>query len=135
MAEVGQNGKIKVDNSNNLISGEINKTFLKQFIKELLSRIDVKKTEIFFTGGLEDDSYASAIMCGTISSLVKTGYSVLSQKYKNVKMYEDISPTYHETNLELTFDVVISLSFIQFLISAIKANSYKKKFEEGNYEG
>ena len=35
-------------------------------------------------------------------------------------MYEDITPTFYETNLELTGDVVIKISLFQIFVSLIK---------------
>jgi len=131
-AEVKSGGKIEIENSSNMFSSDMDKDFAFELAKQLAKRMDIKKVEIFFTGGFEEDSYSSAIMCGSITSMVRSLYSVLSQKYKNVKMYEDIDPTFFETNLELTFDGVVAVSILKIFISLIKANkitgeSYERK--------
>ena len=115
-AEVKGGGKIEVENSSNMFSNDMDKDFAFELAKQLAKRMDIKKVEIFFTGGFEEDSYSSAIMCGSITSMVRSLYSVLSQKYKNVKMYEDIDPTFFETNLELTFDGVVAVSILKIFI-------------------
>ena len=46
-------GKISIQNSNNMFAKDIDKEFAKELAKETLSRLDVKKMEIFFTGGLK----------------------------------------------------------------------------------
>lgn len=127
----GKDGEINVENSNNLLDGGFDKVFMQKLVREIISKIDVKKIELFFTGGFVDDSYSSAIMCGTITSLVQTIYSYFSQRYENVKMYEDITPTFYETNLELTFDAVISVSLLQIIVSVFKANKLKKRIFGG----
>ena len=131
-AKVGTNGKIEIENSNNMFSKEMDKSFALELLKHLAKRINVKKVEIFFTGGFEEDSYSSAIVCGSVTSVVRSVYSVLSQKYKNVKMYEDIEPTFFETNLEITFDGVVTVSVLKIFIALLKANkvmgeSYERK--------
>ena len=132
---LNENGKIEMHNSNNLLSGEYDKVFVSELSKQFLKRLDVKKMELFFTGGFVEDSYASAILCGTISSFVQTLYSFLSQRYENVKMFEDVLPTFHETNLELTFDVVVCISFFQMVLGVIKANRLKNRLLEIRNEG
>ena len=134
-AQLSAEGKLKFQNSNNLFSGDIDKNFAKELSKEVLEKIDIKKIELFFKGGFIEDSYVSALVCGGVKSAVQGFYAFLSQKYENVKMYEDVTPTFYETNFELTFDIVISVSLLQILISIIKANRIKKKKLEVSYEG
>lgn len=128
------NGELKIDNEIDKITTEYDSDFDKAFSKFILKEIDIKKMEIFFTGGFVDDSYASAIMCGTISSAVQTAYSYLTQKYYNVKLYQDINPTFNEDNLELTFDIVVSVSIFGLLKSVIKSAISLKKLKENNNE-
>lgn len=125
-------GKIKMENEKSVFYQNVDRNFLIKFLVEVLSRLDVNKIEIFFTGGFVDDSYLSAIMCGTVSSMVQSLYSVLSQKYENVRMIEDVKPTFNESNLELTVECVVSVSLFEILVSVIKANSLKKLKESKN---
>lgn len=129
MAEL-ESGKVVVQNANNMFSKEIDKEFAKEMAKEMLSRIDIKKMEIFFTGGFEENSYASALVCGSVTSLVRLAYSVLSQQYEDVKLYEDIVPTFSDSNLELTFDIVVSLSVFQVVMSLFKSKLKINKMEK-----
>ena len=128
--EVDGFGKIKVENSNNMFSKDIDKDFAKIFIRQIAGRMDVKKIELFFTGGLEEDSYASALMCGGVSSVVYSLYGYLSQQYENVKLYEDITPTFSENNLELTFDAVMAVSLFKIMKSLISTKLKTNRFEE-----
>lgn len=135
MAKLDEKGEVEIQNSNNLIGGDINKLFAKKLMLELLDKIEVKKIELFFSGGFVEDSYMSALVCGGVTSAVKSLYGYLSQRYDNVKMYEEITPTFHETNLELTFDIVVSVGIAQILFSILKANKQKNKILEEQNEG
>lgn len=127
-------GELKIDNEIDKITIEYDSDFDKTFSKYILKEIDIKKMEIFFTGGFVDNSYASAIMCGTISSVVQIIYSYLTQKYYNVKLYQDIDPTFNEDNLELTFDIVVSISIFALLKSAIQSAISLKNLKENKNE-
>lgn len=118
---------IVMENSINFMDGKIGKEYMKKFTSEIVSRTDVKKVELYFTGGIRDNSFSSAIICGGVSSFVQTVYGYLSHKFDNVSLFSDVSPTFNEDNLELTFDACISISILSIIISAIKAGSKQKK--------
>ena len=122
-----ENGEIKIENSVNIIEEKFSEEFSKNLIKEILARINVKKVELFFSGGIADNSFTSAIMCGGVSSIVQSVFSFLTQRYENVKLYEDVDAKFGENNLELTFDFVISISFLSIIISIIKAMKGKTR--------
>lgn len=111
-----------IENSANIFTKNYNNPFVKELAKEFGKRMNVKKVEMFFTGGFLNDSYLSAIMCGAMTSAIRTFYSYLTEKYEGVKLYEDIDVTFYDNNLEFTFDVVVSISLFSILKSIIKAN-------------
>ena len=123
----------QVENSNDLVSQNYNKPFVKKLTKEFLKRIDIKKVEMYFSGGLKNDAYSSAIICGAVSSTIQSFYSFLSEKFDNVKLYEDVEVLFDENSLEVTADIVISISLISILISIFKANK-KNKIKGDVYE-
>ena len=61
-----QNDGLKMENSVNFMDGYYNGNFLKELSKQIIKRIDIKKIEVFFTGGVSNDSFTSAIMCGSV---------------------------------------------------------------------
>ena len=69
-------------------------------------------------------------MCGGVSSVVYSLYGYLSQQYENVKLYEDIVPTFSENNLELTFDAVMAVSLFKIMKSLIITKLKTNRFEE-----
>ena len=116
-----------IENSVDIFSKNINKPFVKNLIKEMGKKVDIKKVELFFTGGFKEDSYSSAIMCGFVSSAVQTIYSMIYEKFEDVKLYEDVNVTFDEDNVDLTFDIVIKISLIAILKSIFKANKLTKQ--------
>lgn len=130
-----ENGKIKMENEETFLTGSYDNDFVKSIFGELLSRLDVKKVELFFTGGFKENSYYSALLCGTILSMVESMYGYLSLKYDDVKMYKDIKPTFDENNLELTVDLVVSFSIFGIVKSLMQASKNTKKIKEAKNEG
>lgn len=122
-----RDGKLQIENSVNRIENGLSSGFTQNFTKELLSKLDVKKVELFFSGGIADNSFSSAIICGTISAFINSIYSIFSQKYENVKLYEDVDAKFGENNFEITFDIVISISFIAIIVSVLKALKLKNR--------
>ena len=116
----------QVENSVDFLSKNYNNPFIRKLVKEFSKRIDVKKVELFFSGGFENDSYVSAVLGGTISSFIQSIYSFLKDKYEGVKLYEDVDVLFDETNLELTFDFVFSISMFSVLKSIINADKQSK---------
>lgn len=130
-----KDGKIEVLNSADVFSGNMSKPFVKRLMAELLKKLNINKVEIFFVGGVKGNSFSSAMICGGVSSVVQTLYSVLSQKYYSVRLYQDVSAAYGKDKLELTFDIVTSISILSIIISIIKANFANNKVKEANNEG
>lgn len=130
-----KNGKVEMINNDTFLTGSYNNDFVKQLSKEILEKLNIKKIEIFFTGGFKENSFSSAIMCGSVLSLVETIYGYMSLKYDDVKMYKDISPTFEEDNLELTIDLVVSISLIKLVQCLFLAGKKYKKLKEIKNEG
>ena len=124
-----ENDRLNVFNEKTLFSGDFDEKF-KTFAKMVLEKIDVKKVELYFSGGFVDNSFSSAIVCGSVLSIVESIYGYLSLKYGDVKMYKDIEPTFKEDNLELTIDFVASISVIGLIIAGIKSKRELKKLKE-----
>lgn len=122
-------------NDDTLLTGDVDKMFIKKMAGEIIARLDVKKIEIFFTGGFKENSFSSAIICGSILSIVETLYGGLSLSFDNIKMYKDIKPTFDEDNLELTIDLVVSISLIKILNCFFRASKKTKKLKEMKNEG
>ena len=130
-----ENSEIKVTNQNTFITDKYDSKLIKMFSLEVLSKLDVKKVEMFFTGGINEDSFSSAMMCGSILSIIEVIYGVLSLKYINVKMYKDITPTFDEDNFEFTGDIVVSISLIKLAMTMLSVKNKYKKLKECKNEG
>ena len=125
-----ENGKIIMINEETFFSKSYDSNFVKLFGKEILQEIDIKKLEVFFSGGFKDDSFSSAIMCGSVISFVESLFGFLSLKFDDVKMYKDIRPTFDENNLELTLDIVVSISLWRIVKSLLIAGNKLKRLKE-----
>lgn len=117
-------------NEETLISKSYNNEFMKVLGKEILDELDIKKVEVFFSGGFKEDSFSSAIMCGFVLSLVETIFGFLSLRFDDVKMYKDIEPTFEENNLDLTLDIVVSISLWKLLSCFLNAGKKSKTLKE-----
>lgn len=129
------NGKLQMNNLDTFLTGDIDKVFIKKISAEIIESLDIKKVEIFFTGGFKENSFSSAILCGMVLSVVETLYGYLSLSFDDVKMYKDITPTFDESNLELTLDIVVSISLIKLIQCFFKASNKVKKIKEAKNEG
>ena len=123
------NGDLVVNNSVNLINIKFEKNFSKKVFKQLTDKIEIKKLEIYFSGGVADNSFASAMICGSINSLIKSVFGVLSQKYYSIKLYEDVDARFANNDFEITFDFVASVTILSLIVSIIKALGEKKEVE------
>lgn len=121
------NGELKIENTQNAIKDKYKDAYMKRLSLELLKALDVKKVELFFSGGFEKNSFSSAMLCGSASVFVNLIYSFLSQRYENVRLFEDVNPTFNKNSLELTFDFVVSISLLQILISMVRAKIEQKR--------
>ena len=132
---VFENGKFNLMNEETILSKSYDNEYMKLVGKEVVSSIDIKKLEVFFVGGFKDDSFSSAIMCGSIISFVETLFAYLSLKFDGVKMYKDIEPTFEDNNIELTMDVVVSISLWKLVMCFLVAGNKLKKVKEIKNEG
>lgn len=124
---VDENNKMKIENLKNTIKSKYKEEFSKFFWIQMLKSVDVKKIEIFFTGGIKKDSFSSAMLCSGARLIVDVLYSYISQNYEDARLYEDISPEFNDDQLEMTFDFVLSINIYQILKSLIKAKLILKK--------
>ena len=118
---LNSDGKLKVENTNNAIKDRYKDALMKKFSLTIMKLIEVKKVELFFSGGFKDNSFTSAIVCGSAKMIVNTIYGYLSQNYEDVKLFEDIKPTFGSDSFELTFDFVASVSIFQIIRALIKS--------------
>ena len=84
------------------------------------------KNEVAFIesiGLLPDGFSADAPMSRSAFAKMITDmfYSYLSQQYFDVKLYEDILPTFERDSFDLTFDFVAQLSLLKIIKAFLKA--------------
>ncbi len=119
--------KFVIENTDNMVKNRYKDKVTQKFSLLMLKLIDVKKVELFFTGGFKENSFSSALVCSAASLFVDVTYAYLSNKYISVKLIEDVKPTFDEDNFELTFDFVAAVSIFNVIKSAIKAKLEVRK--------
>ena len=67
------------------------------------------------------------MICGVARVFVDVLYSFLSQKYEDVKLFEDIKPIFENDKFELTSDFVAEISVAEIFISFAKAKFKNKE--------
>lgn len=103
------------------------KTLLMVYFTTLTKRLKVKKFELYFTLGSDKDAYKVSMICGYILALDAMFSAFLLDRYKHIKIFNDIDPIYDQNRLEASLSVVISFSLFDMLISVFAA--YIKYFK------
>jgi len=105
--------------------------FLKQYIYSLAKRVDVKRIDLFCDIGLKDDAYLLSMTCGYIDSFFNICYSVLLNRYVDLKIFYRCEPTYQRECLEATGKIIVTFSLIDVLISVYNAYRRYKRLNKG----
>jgi len=121
MVWLDENNKLKIENTNNAIKDRYKDELTKKMVGQLMKLIEVKKVKLFFSGGFRQNSFSSALLCASAKMITDMFYSYLSQQYFDVKLYEDILPTFERDSFELTFDFVAQLSLLKIIKAFLKA--------------
>ena len=117
-------------NEDSFLTKSYKNDFVKLMGREVLSEMEIRKVDIYFSGGFKEDSFSSALMCGFVISIVESVYGFLSLKFDDVKMFKDIKPTFEENNLEFSFDLVISISLWRIVGCFFSAGKKIKDLKE-----
>ena len=128
------NGRFKVDTDGKFSfekeknkKKKKNKTFKNHYFLSLSKRVDVKKAELFFNGGLEDDACLVSMACGYINVFVLSIFAVFMSKYKQMKTFVLVEPEYDKNRLELTASGVITFSLLDMFLSAVNGLCFMLK--------
>lgn len=130
--------RFKISSDGKLLVEEIkkrkrkpNKMLLMYYFSCLIKKIDVKKIELYFTGGSDSDAHYVSMLCGCISSISAAVFSVLINKYRKIKIYNNIEPNFSDNKLETTMAFAVRFSLLNVMSSLLCAyKSYFKKKKE-----
>lgn len=120
-----------IQNSHNLIYTTQNKEFQTQLLKCVIPQLSVTKLQIYFCGGISNDAYKTAMLCGYIYSITSAIFTFFITKNNFINIFQDIDPQYGRDALDITAKAIIEFSILDAIISIIKATTrYKEIIDE-----
>lgn len=96
-------------------------SLLYVYFTVLAKRLSVKKFEWYFTCGSDTDARFVSMLCGYILTIDSMLSAFLLDRYKHIKIFNDIDPIYDKDRLEISASVVITFSLLDMLIGVIVA--------------
>lgn len=126
-----QNKRLIIQNSHNLIYNTQNKEFQTQLLKCILPKIDITKLQIYFSGGIANNAYQTAMICGYMYSITSAIFSYFITKNNFINVFQDIDPQYGKDCLDITTKAIVQFSLLDVIIAMLGAT---KKYKEILYE-
>ena len=99
-------------------------------MNQIVKKISVDKLNLFFCGGVKDDAYTTAMLCGYVYAISSALISKIITKHNCISVYQDIDPIYNEDALDLTLKCLIQISILDVLSALVSA---KKEYKELGY--
>ena len=98
-------------------------------IENILKRISIDTCHLYFCGGIKDNAYQTAMVCGYIQAITVALFCVLITKNNCINIFQDIDPQYNKDALDVTVKCVIEISILDVLAALIVSLfSYKEKY-------
>ena len=126
-----EDSRLIIQNTHNKIKipeGKMDEQMM--IMKHIIKKISVDKLNLFFTGGIKDDAYYTAMLCGYVYSISSALIAKLITKHNCINIYQDIDPVYNQDALDLTLKCLIQISILNVLSAVISA---KKQYKELGY--
>ena len=107
------------------------KTLMASYFVTIGKRLEIKKFEWYFTCGSNENAQFVSMLCGYILSLDAILSAILLERYKHVKIFNDIDPIYNEDRLEVSSSVVVSFRLLDMIVGVVIAyKNYLKVLKE-----
>ena len=122
--------RLIIQNTNNLIYNnqkDANKQITQ--IKSIAKKITISQVDIFFSAGVKDNAYATAMLCGYTYAISSALVAVLISKNPYINIFQDVDPNYNKDALDITLKCQIQISILKIIFALISAN---KKLKESN---
>lgn len=127
-----QNNKLIIQNTHNLISALAkNKQQQMVQIKGFISKITIAKMQIFFSAGVQNNAYQTAIICGYFYSISSALAGYLISKNNYINIYQDIDPQYNKDALEITIKSIVEISLLDVFLALISSKIKSKEKYSG----
>lgn len=128
-------GKLRFENQGGRLQNDPNaSTFLPIFVSQLYKNLDVVALDLYFEGGLDDNPDMSAVMCGSVETIVSIIFAYLKTKNDMGSFRKNIAfiPTSTECNFVL--DGALAVSLFDIFKSLIAARMELKHLAQTSVE-
>ncbi len=128
---IEQNNLI-IQNTHNLVYNS-SKDAQKQMreMTNIAKKIEISKVQIFFTGGIEDNAYQTAMICGYMYAISSALISYIITTNPYVDIFQDIDPVYNKNALDLTAKCILKISILDILIALLESRKQFKENKDG----
>ncbi len=110
-------GRLEVDNAVKKKKKKKKNYIRKKYFACMLKLIDIKKFEIFVDSGSTYNAYVISMLCGYLSAMSSALIAMLINKYKHIKVFSSLKPSFDRDRLELSGSLVIAFSLLDMLLS------------------
>lgn len=126
-----EDNRLIIQNSHNFLYNM--KDTKKQMVitKNIVKRISVSKLQIYFCGGIKNNAYQTAIICGYAHGISSALISYLITKNNYINIYQDIDPQYNKDALDLTLKCVLEISLLDVFAALIDSKAKYKESQSG----
>ena len=117
---------------------EINKKnidYAKELQNEILKRLYLKELIVYFNFGLKDKPFPSAIICSGIETVLSVVSSLIKFQKPTAIINYKVSPYYSKDIFNTDFNLIISISITNLIISLLKAKRHINKKERYKING
>ena len=125
--KMASGGKVSLEKEKNKKKKNKNKGLSRHYFLSLIKKVVVKKAELFFNGGAENNAHLVSMVSGYVNVFVSSIFAVFMNKYNHMKTFISIEPEYEKERLELTALGVISFSLLDMFLSFICGVYYMLK--------
>lgn len=126
-----EDNRLIIQNSHNLLYNMQNTPKQMIIIKNIVKRISVAKMQIYFCGGIKNNAYQTAILCGYMQAITSALFGFLITKNNYINIFQDIDPQYNKDALDITIKCVLEISMLDIIGALIvSVFSYKEKLSD-----
>lgn len=126
-----EDNRLVIQNSDNLIYTTGNQKKQMEQIKQLVKKIVPAKLQIYFSGGIQNDAYQTAMLCGYIYAITSSIFTFCISKNNFINIFQDIDPQYNSNALDVTTKCILQISLLDVIVSLVVGNKkYKEKMNE-----
>lgn len=122
-----EDNNLIIQNTHNLIYNSQQNTKKQMLIMQnIAKRISVAKLQVYFSGGVKNNAYQTAMLCGYAYAITSAMLAYLITKNNCINIFQDIDPQYSSDALDITLKCVLEISMLD-VIGALIVSAFKFK--------